>query len=724
MSFILRILVGLGVCFGALGAESAINPSPITRIADVRALSREEAALPRSVRVQGVVTWVGEQKHFTIQDETAGIWVGIRRSSDAVVTSSPRDTVAVGQLMEIEGVSDPAGYAPVILPTRIRLLGQRDLPPTRPTDLARFFSGAEDCLRVEVRGVVQGFQRAGSGWVLQLNAYPGRFTVELAGGALSDPSILVDAEVRVAGVAVTRFNTRGEITMPRVFSSQPDELIVERPATEPFAAPLVPLDRLMPFRPTPLGPHRLRVVGTVTFALPDKFLYLQDGNSAVRVETRSTGHLVAGDRVEAAGFVDMGRSIGTLSEAQIRKIGRGPVPSAVAISPEEIIELNTRAMSTGRLAQPHDYDGHLVRFRARLLVVQASLEAKEPWRRLTLAHGEMILSAILHAGEASHLDTLLPGSELEVTGIVLLDYTPVEAPRLSLMPTRLDVVLRSADDVAVVSAPSWWTTGRLLGAMMLGMIALGAALLWAWQLRRQVHRKTQQLATEMSARRDAAIEFQATLRERNRLAANLHDTLLQTLGGIGFQIEACEAEAASPQPAGRQAVHLPVARRMLDHAVDELRGSVWALRSLPLHGLALPEALRAMAERTAAGHDVQVNVVTSGDLAHVPDFVAGNLLLATQEAVHNALKHGRPRHVTVEVRPGAHPDLIALTVRDDGLGFTLGDQAGAAQGHFGLTGMRERIERLNGTLRIESSVGQGTAVHFAVPLRAYDEELA
>jgi signal transduction histidine kinase len=163
---------------------------------------------------------------------------------------------------------------------------------------------------------------------------------------------------------------------------------------------------------------------------------------------------------------------------------------------------------------------------------------------------------------------------------------------------------------------------------------------------------------------------------------------------------------------------------MLDHAVEELRGSVWALRSLPLHGLALPEALRAMAERTATGHDVQVNVVTSGDLAHVPDFVAGNLLLAAQEAVHNALKHGRPRHVTVEVRPGAHPDLIALTVRDDGLGFTLGDQAGAAQGHFGLTGMRERIERLNGTLRIESSVGQGTAVHFAVPLRAYDEELA
>jgi signal transduction histidine kinase len=65
-----------------------------------------------------------------------------------------------------------------------------------------------------------------------------------------------------------------------------------------------------------------------------------------------------------------------------------------------------------------------------------------------------------------------------------------------------------------------------------------------------------------------------------------------------------------------------------------------------------------------------------------------------------------------------------MVVRDDGKGFTPGAQAGATQGHFGLTGMRERIERLNGTLRIASTPGQGTTVHSEVPLRAYDEDLA
>jgi signal transduction histidine kinase len=487
---------------------------------------------------------------------------------------------------------------------------------------------------------------------------------------------------------------------------------------------LVPLDRILAFSPEPTGPHRVRVAGTVTFALAGKFLYLQTGDSAVRVETRAEDVYEPGDQVEAAGFADMTRHVGTLAEAQVRKVGRGATPEAVAITPEEIIALNTTAMTTGQLAKPHDFDGHLVRFRATLLAVQSATDPRQPVRRLTLARGEMILGAILHAGETAALDALRPGSVLELTAIVQLEYTPVEGSRRSLVPSRLDVVLRRAADVVVVTAPSWWTPGRLLAAVAIVVVALGAALFWAWQLRRQVRRKTHELASEMRARRDAAIEFQATLRERNRLAANLHDTLLQTLGGIGFQMEACEAEAAAPARDGQTAVHLPVARRMLDHAVDELRSSVWALRSLPLNGQALPEALRALADRAGAGQAVRIEVQTAGELAHVPDFVAGNLLLAAQEALHNALKHGRPHAITIEARPADRPDWIALTVRDDGGGFSPGAQVGAAQGHFGIAGMRERMERLNGTLDIVSAPGQGTTIRFEVPLRSYDEELA
>ncbi len=723
-----RLIFAAILLFAGMGSRTlARAQEPLTRIVDVRSLSREEAAKSLPVRVRAVVTWRGLREQLTVQDETCGVWVFVPDARNQQLWATEDATfnaIRVGDVLEIEGVSFPGGYVPGIMPKTLRRVGTQPLPPARPMDPARFFNGAEDSQRVEVRGVVQGIQPAETGWLLELNSNPGRFTAEVPRSALPDPAAIVDTEVRVTGVAVSRINTRGELTMPRVFSSQVSELVIETPATAPFAAPLVPLDRLRPFLPEPTGPHRLRVNGIVTYALPGKFLYLQEGTSAVRVETHSTELFHAGDRVEAAGFVDMTRSVGTLVGAQVRKIGTAIAPVAVAANPEAIIALNHAAMRAGQLARPHDFDGHLIRFQAVLLAVQASLDAKQPLRRLTLQRDEMILTAILHGGDPQAIDALQTGSELEVTGIVQLEYTPVSAPRLSLMPTRLDIVLRSAADVIVVRAPSGWTPERLLGMVAVVAVGFGAALVWAWQLRRQVRRKTQLLATEMSARRDAAVEFQATLRERNRLAANLHDTLLQTMGGIGFQIGACAREMTTLNQDSKPVALLTVARRMLDHSVKELRSSVWALRSHPLQGKALPDALREFAQRACDGQPIAIELRTEGDLTGVPDFVAGNLLLAAQEAVHNALKHAHPSTLTLEVRLAGKLGWILVAIRDDGVGFVPGAQAGAHQGHFGLSGMRERIERLDGTFKLESAPGRGTSIQLEVPMRTYDESIA
>jgi signal transduction histidine kinase len=719
-------LVAAAIILTATGAAARAQ-EPITRIGEVRSLPREDADKGLPVRVRGVVTWRGFRDQMTVQDGSGGSWLlvgdarrrGLWGTDEAVLKS-----IRVGHVLEIDGLTDPGAYAPGILPRTLRIVGEEALPPARPIDPARFFSGAEAGLRVEARGVVQGYQAAENGWTLHLDSNPGRFTVEFPLSALPDPEPLVDAEVRVIGVAVTRVNTRGEITMPRIYSSQPGELVVERAATAPFDSPSMPLDRLLPFRAEPVGPHRLRVTGTVTYSLPGRFIYLQEGKGAVRVETHATEVFKIGDRVEAAGFVDMGRSIGTLTGARVRKLSAGTAPPAVTITPEAIIELNNTALDAGHMSDPHDFDGHLVRFRANLAAMQAATDGRQPWRRLLLERGGAIFSAILLDGDPQALDALLPGSELEVTGIVQLEYTPVDEPRVSLRPNRLDVILRSAGDVRVVRSPSWWTPRRLLAAMAAVVVAFGAALVWAAQLRRQVRRKTEQLAGEMQARRNAAIEFHATLRERNRLAANLHDTLLQTLGGIGFQIGAGEAEAALPDRAGKPIAQLAVARRILDHAVQELRSSVWALRSPPLQGKSFPEALQAVVEREGTGRTARIEVHTEGDFGHVSDFVAGNLVLAAQEALRNALKHASPRVITIEANTTEKTGWITVVIRDDGVGFTPGQEAGAHQGHFGLVGMRERIERLEGSLHMDSAPGRGTTVRLEVPLRSYDETVA
>ena len=604
------------------------------------------------------------------------------------------------------------------------------MPKPKPIERARFFSGADDCQRVEVRAVVQGFYRRGDGVTLVMDANPGRFIAQIPRSVQVDPAALVDAEVLLRGVAATHFNTRGEATGIRVIASVPGDLEVEKPPPLPDAVPWVALDRLLPFRANPIGPHRVRVEGTVTYALPGRFFFLQEGDSVVRVETPSLLELKAGDRVEAAGFVEISRLVGTLCDATVRKTGVGSLPEPVDISPLEILAINKIAVESAQMAVPHDYDGHLIRCRALLLAIESEPDNKGP-RALTLeqAHkqgeGSLIFRALLQGWKPGQLDSLKPGSELEVTGLVQLDYAPNDLPpRISrTVPANLELIMRSPADVVVLSEPSWWTARHLAAVLAAVLLALGGALVWNLQLKRQVRRKTRQLAREIHARHDASIEFQATLRERTRLAANLHDTLLQTMSGLGFQIEACEAEVP-PQKDGKAPGHLEVARRMVVHAVDELRNSVWALRSLPLNGMGLPDALDSVAYRLGAGRKTRIEVSTDGDLSRVPDFIAGNLILVVQEAVHNALKHGNPELVMLDIRTLEDPPRISLTVRDDGPGFMPGEQVGVAQGHFGLQGMRERMERLDGTLRIQSAPGRGTTIHADAPLRFYDGELA
>ena len=107
----------------------------------------------------------------------------------------------------------------------------------------------------------------------------------------------------------------------------------------------------------------------------------------------------------------------------------------------------------------------------------------------------------------------------------------------------------------------------------------------------------------------------------------------------------------------------------------------------------------------------------------MPNFVAGNLLLVIQEAIHNAMHHAQAETIDVSVVFDATTGSMTAEVRDTGRGFDRGTAAGPAQGHFGLQGMRERMERLNGHLSIESRPGGGTTVRAQAFKRDYDAEL-
>jgi signal transduction histidine kinase len=176
--------------------------------------------------------------------------------------------------------------------------------------------------------------------------------------------------------------------------------------------------------------------------------------------------------------------------------------------------------------------------------------------------------------------------------------------------------------------------------------------------------------------------------------------------------------------AGDDAVeHLDVARRMVDHAVDDVRGSVWALRSAAVQGQSLTEALEALIARVGAGHRVAIRLHARGTPFELPNFVTGNLMLIVQEAVFNALRHAAPDTIDVDVAFDTELNSVELTVHDDGCGFAIGGQQGPEEGHFGLQGMRERAERLGGRFGVESAPGSGTTVRCLIRCRDYDPEM-
>jgi signal transduction histidine kinase len=227
---------------------------------------------------------------------------------------------------------------------------------------------------------------------------------------------------------------------------------------------------------------------------------------------------------------------------------------------------------------------------------------------LLLSAGKTSVAAVADLADFTALRRLMPGSELEVTGIVATEWKvdPTKWPATIL--DRMTLLIRSPDDVRLLRTPSWWTPQRL-GILLAGVAAaLAGALAWLWLLRRQVKTQSTLLAAEMRSRRDAAVEFNATLTERNRLAANLHDTLLQTLGGIGFQLDACEGSRGQDEDDAK--VHFEVARRMVNHATSELHSSVWAMRSLPIRQQSFPEALRTLVARIGEGHAAETFVHT------------------------------------------------------------------------------------------------------------------
>jgi signal transduction histidine kinase len=201
------------------------------------------------------------------------------------------------------------------------------------------------------------------------------------------------------------------------------------------------------------------------------------------------------------------------------------------------------------------------------------------------------------------------------------------------------------------------------------------------------------------------------LDERGRMAREIHDTIAHGLTGIITQLEA--AAQAMDRPADHQR-HLDNALRLARESLDEARRSVEASRPEALEHADLPGALSRVASEWSSIQGITVAVTTTGEPMPLHPEIETALLRTAQEALANVARHAHATRVGVTL--SYMGDVVTLDVRDDGVGFDVGDEAKpAGGGGFGLTAMRQRVSRVAGTLAIESEPGVGTAVSARVP---------
>lgn len=195
------------------------------------------------------------------------------------------------------------------------------------------------------------------------------------------------------------------------------------------------------------------------------------------------------------------------------------------------------------------------------------------------------------------------------------------------------------------------------------------------------------------------------LQERNRLARELHDTLAQGLSAIALQLETADALLDAEADRERVQRYLHQALELTQRNLEEARRSVLDLRSAPLEGCTLPDALAALAREQSERHGREVRFAARGDNRPLPSHQELGLYRIAQEALNNALQHADAQRVcmSIDMRPHA----VRLTVEDNGRGFEADHVPDA---HFGLLGMSERARLLGATLEIQSCPGVGTEI--------------
>lgn len=393
-------------------------------------------------------------------------------------------------------------------------------------------------------------------------------------------------------------------------------------------------------------------------------IVIEDRTGATEVNPVQAETIALGDEVEVTGQMRSSPKP-QVEQGHLRRLWGGSMPLPLSITPDE--------------AAGGENDLFLVQIDAKLL---DSTPAGLTGVRLNLSGEHQNFSAVLpndNLGGEPAEKLMQPGATLRLTGILFLNHD-----QSGSRGDAFTIQLRAPDDIELVVGPSWWTGPHLLLLAGLAIILILICINGYYRIQH--------------------VRYRAVAEERANIARDIHDTLAQGFAGIALQLEAAE-QTIERDPRQAKAL-LKEALQLVRHSRDESHLSIDILRSLSRNDhldVLISHCILQM--RAASGTAIEQEV--SGEPLPLSFDLVNNLFRIVQEAVANAIRHANASQVHVRIH--YEKNGVLLEVEDNGSGFDPGNIPGANEGHYGLTGMRERTAAINSELQIEST-SRGTLI--------------
>ena len=509
------------------------------------------------------------------------------------------------------------------------------------------------------------------------------------------------ARVSLRGVPFRHISGYREFSGPYLsLASQDDIQILSPPPEDSFdIPPLGPIRHLSPKEISSLG--KRSVVGLVIAAWRGDHILLQtDWNKPILVRLSQEGNLPkCGTKIKVVGFPETDLAHINLVRADFKTLADGPFNIACAPPP---LQLTADEMTLSpwhkRKAFNTGYRGKLVRLRGTVIGLPMTPAADA---HLTLQSDGYIVP--VYPGQTADCDVAL-NSVVEVTGVCMMETESWQPGMLFPRVLGHSVIMRDKSDLVVLSAPPWWTPQRL--AVLIGVLIalLAAIMVWNRILGHLASKRGRELFDAQVDRLCAELRVS----ERTRLAAELHDSLAQNLSGISLEIDTA-AETLDPSQAVTHR-HLGIAARALKSCREDLRRCLWDLRNSALEESTMDAAIRKTLAPYVAGVDLAIRFNVPRE--RISDNTAHTILRIIRELVLNGIRHGGARKI--QVAGAIEDDVMRFSVRDDGCGFDPELAPGFDEGHYGLLGIKERINEYEGSFTLSSKPGAGTKATISI----------